>query len=51
MSSKFLILAGLLYVGVAYGYLRNAQYPECGAWACYAIANWCFAARAYLQGN
>lgn len=51
MSSKFLLIAGVLYVGVAIGYWRNGQNFEAGAWAFYACANWCFAARAYLQGN
>lgn len=51
MSSKLLLLAGLLYVGVAFGYVRNTQWPEAGAWLCYAFANGFFAYRAFTQGN
>ena len=51
MSSKLLLLAGLLYVGVGFGYIRQTQWPEAGAWFCYALANGFFAYRAFTQGN
>jgi len=51
VSSKLLLLAGLLYVGVGFGYIRQTQWPEAGAWFCYALANGFFAYRAFTQGN
>lgn len=51
MSSKLLFLAGVIYVGVAFGFLRERSWPEAGAWFCYALANGFFAWRAATQGN
>lgn len=37
-----IILSIILYLWVSIGFLRERQYLWCGAWGCYAMANFFF---------
>lgn len=43
MQRWMLILAGLLYLGAAYGYARERKYELAIAFIAYAVANFMFA--------
>lgn len=47
MSPTLLLIAGALYIGVAFGYYQASRYGMCVAFLSYALANFGFAMDAW----